>query len=200
MQNKKETNLWLGVTSLGLNIYEKENKLAPKTTFTWSEIRHISFDDKKFIIKTVEKTSPNFVFFSQKVRMNKLVKKQSNVGSWVKGHFIALGFDERNSDKVAHVLFVKILDLCIGNHDLFMRRRKPDSMEVQQMKAQAKEEKSRQVKKRCFFVRRDRDALRSKYSIYRKCCLILKRFSAIDGPFSLTLRDIYKTSNSSRFN
>nr|CAD7414293.1 unnamed protein product [Timema poppensis] len=36
-----------------------------------------------------------------------------------------------------------ILDLCIGNHDLFMRRRKPDSMEVQQMKAQAKEEKSR---------------------------------------------------------
>ncbi|KAF7407334.1 hypothetical protein HZH66_001871 [Vespula vulgaris] len=108
ISNKKETNLWLGVTALGLNIYEKENKLAPKTTFTWSEIRHISFDDKKFVIKPVEKTSPNFVFFSQKVRMNKL-----------------------------------ILDLCIGNHDLFMRRRKPDSMEVQQMKAQAKEEKSR---------------------------------------------------------
>ncbi|EFN80363.1 Merlin [Harpegnathos saltator] len=109
ISNKKETDLWLGVTALGLNIYEKENKLAPKTTFTWSEIRHISFDDKKFVIKPVEKTSPNFVFFSQKVRMNKL-----------------------------------ILDLCIGNHDLFMRRRKPDSMEVQQMKAQAKEEKQRQ--------------------------------------------------------
>ena len=29
-----------------------------------------------------------------------------------------------------------ILDLCIGNHDLFMKRRKPDTMEVQQMKAQ----------------------------------------------------------------
>ena len=36
-----------------------------------------------------------------------------------------------------------ILDLCIGNHDLFMRRRKPDPMEVQQMKVQAKEEKLR---------------------------------------------------------
>ncbi|XP_015112935.1 merlin isoform X2 [Diachasma alloeum] len=108
ISNKKETDLWLGVTALGLNIYEKENKLAPKTTFTWSEIRHISFDDKKFVIKPVDKSSPNFVFFSLKVRMNKL-----------------------------------ILDLCIGNHDLFMRRRKPDSMEVQQMKAQAKEEKSR---------------------------------------------------------
>ncbi|XP_018560774.1 merlin [Anoplophora glabripennis] len=108
IMNKKETDLWLGVTALGLNIYEKENKLQPKTTFTWSEIRHISFDDKKFIIKPVDKNAPNFVFFSQKVRMNKL-----------------------------------ILDLCMGNHDLFMRRRKPDSMELQQMKAAAKEEKQR---------------------------------------------------------
>lgn len=38
----------------------------------------------------------------------------------------------------------------------------------------------------------------SKYSVYRECCLILKRFSAIDGPLSLTLRDIYETSDSSR--
>ncbi|XP_046738984.1 merlin isoform X1 [Diprion similis] len=142
ISNKKETDLWLGVTALGLNIYEKENKLAPKTTFTWSEIRHISFDDKKFVIKPVEKSSPNFVFFSQKVRMNKLVKKQSHVGTWVKG-LVAIGVDEHCSEKAARFLFVKILDLCIGNHDLFMRRRKPDSMEVQQMKAQAKEEKSR---------------------------------------------------------
>lgn len=37
----------------------------------------------------------------------------------------------------------QILQLCIGNHDLFMRRRKVDSIEVQQMKAQAKEEKAR---------------------------------------------------------
>lgn len=106
--NKKETELWLGVTALGLNVYEKENKLQPKMTFTWSEIRHISFDDKKFIIKPAEKNSPNFVFISKKVRMNKL-----------------------------------ILSLCIGNHDLFMHRRKPDSMEMQQMKAAAKEEKQR---------------------------------------------------------
>ncbi|KAK9884192.1 hypothetical protein WA026_005145 [Henosepilachna vigintioctopunctata] len=113
IMNKKETELWLGVTALGLNIYEKENKLQPKTTFTWAEIRHISFDDKKFMIKPVDKSSPNFIFFSQKVRMNKL-----------------------------------ILDLCMGNHDLFMRRRKPDSMELQQMKAAAKEEKQRRQEQR----------------------------------------------------
>lgn len=100
--------MWLGVTNLGLNIYESENKLAPKINFPWSEISNISFDDKKFIIKTVEKSINNFTFYSKKLRMNKL-----------------------------------ILDLCIGNHDLFMRRRKPDPMDVQQMKAQAKEEKLR---------------------------------------------------------
>lgn len=35
----------------------------------------------------------------------------------------------------------RILQLCMGNHDLYMRRRKPDSIEVQQMKAQAKDER-----------------------------------------------------------
>lgn len=107
INNKKDTDLYLGVTALGLNIYEKDNKLTPKTTFPWSEIKHISFDDKKFVIKFVDKSVSNFIFFSPK-GMNKL-----------------------------------ILDLCIGNHDLYMRRRKPDTMEVQQMKAQAKEEKQR---------------------------------------------------------
>nr|XP_033777988.1 merlin-like isoform X2 [Geotrypetes seraphini] len=38
---------------------------------------------------------------------------------------------------------LKILRLCIENHELFMRRRRADSVEVQQMKAQAKEEKAR---------------------------------------------------------
>ncbi|XP_063696660.1 moesin/ezrin/radixin homolog 2 [Culicoides brevitarsis] len=106
--NKKNTELWLGVTALGLNIYNKENKLLPCTTFQWSEIRHISFDDKKFIIKPVDSKAPNVIFYSQKLKVNKL-----------------------------------ILDLCVGNHDLFMKRRKPDTMEIQQMKQQAKEEKQR---------------------------------------------------------
>ena len=106
--NKKDSELWLGVTPLGLNVYEKENKLTPKISFPWSEIRNISFDDKRFTIKPIDRAAPNFTFTSQKLRMNRL-----------------------------------ILELCIGNHDLFMRRRKPDPMDLQQMKAQAKEEKLR---------------------------------------------------------
>ncbi|KAH7951050.1 hypothetical protein HPB52_004542 [Rhipicephalus sanguineus] len=35
----------------------------------------------------------------------------------------------------------RILALCMGNHELYMRRRKPDTIQVQQMKAQAHGEK-----------------------------------------------------------
>lgn len=56
----------------------------------------------------MDSKAPNVVFYSQKLKVNKL-----------------------------------ILDLCVHNHDIFMRRRKPDTMEIQQMKQQAKEEKQR---------------------------------------------------------
>jgi len=97
IRNKKGTELWLGVDALGLNIYEKDDKLTPKIGFPWSEIRNISFNDRKFIIKPIEKKDPDFVFFAPRVRINK-----------------------------------RILALCMGNHELYMRRRKPDTIDVQQ--------------------------------------------------------------------
>ncbi|KAK2714705.1 hypothetical protein QYM36_009060 [Artemia franciscana] len=113
IRNKKDTELWLGVTSLGLNIYEKDNQLQPKINFPWSEVRNVSCEDKKFVIRPVDKTAPNFVIITENPKVNKV-----------------------------------ILDLCSGNHDLYMRRRRPDTMEVQQMKAQAKEEKLRRQMER----------------------------------------------------
>ncbi|XP_068612625.1 radixin-like [Brachionichthys hirsutus] len=106
IKNKKGTQLWLGVDALGLNIYEHGDKLTPKIGFPWSEIRNISFNDKKFVIKPIDKKAPDFVFYAPRLRINK-----------------------------------RILALCMGNHELYMRRRKPDTIEVQQMKAQAREEK-----------------------------------------------------------
>uniref|UniRef100_A0A3P8VTD0 Ezrin a n=1 Tax=Cynoglossus semilaevis TaxID=244447 RepID=A0A3P8VTD0_CYNSE len=106
IKNKKNTDLWLGVDALGLNIYETDDKLNPKIGFPWSEIRNISFSDKKFVIKPIDKKAPDFIFYAPRLRVNK-----------------------------------RILQLCMGNHDLYMRRRKPDSIEVQQMKAQAKDER-----------------------------------------------------------
>ncbi|TNN51081.1 Ezrin [Liparis tanakae] len=106
IKNKKGSDLWLGVDALGLNIYEKADKLSPKIGFPWSEIRNISFNDKKFIIKPIDKKAPDFIFYAPRLRVNK-----------------------------------RILQLCMGNHELYMRRRKTDTIEVQQMKAQAKEER-----------------------------------------------------------
>ena len=58
IKNKKGTKLFLGVDALGLNIYEQSDKLTPKIGFPWSEIRNISFNDKKFVIKPIDKKAP----------------------------------------------------------------------------------------------------------------------------------------------
>jgi len=106
IKNKRGTELYLGVDALGLNIYEHDDKLTPKIGFPWSEIRNISFNDKKFVIKPIDRKAPDFLFYVPRLRINK-----------------------------------RILSLCMGNHELYMRRRKPDTIEVQQMKAQARDEK-----------------------------------------------------------
>ena len=41
-----------------------------------------------------------------------------------------------------------ILELCVGNHNLYMQRRKPDTMEMQQMKGQARDERQRKAMER----------------------------------------------------
>jgi len=113
IKNKRGTELYLGVDSLGLNIYEKEDRLTPKIGFPWSEIRNISFNDKKFVIKPIDRKAPDFLFYVPRLRINK-----------------------------------RILSLCMGNHELYMRRRKPDTIEVQQMKAQARDEKQAKIAER----------------------------------------------------
>ncbi|ESO97541.1 hypothetical protein LOTGIDRAFT_103995 [Lottia gigantea] len=136
IKNKKGTELWFGVDCRGINVYERDNRLSPKVTFPWSEIKNISFKDKKFTIKNVDKKAPDFMFYAPKSRINKL-----------------------------------ILELCVGNHDLFMRRRKPDSMEIQQMKAQARDEKTRKQLDRSRLAREKQmreEAMREKEEMERK--------------------------------
>ncbi|KAK7480735.1 hypothetical protein BaRGS_00027996 [Batillaria attramentaria] len=52
----------------------------------------------------------------------------------------------------------RILALCMGNHELYMRRRKPDTIEVQQMKAQAREEKLAKQQERAQMQRMRQEA------------------------------------------
>ena len=73
IMNKKKTELYLGVDALGLNIYEKKDMLTPKIGFPWSEIRNISFNDRKFVIKPIDKKAPDFQFYVERLRINKRI-------------------------------------------------------------------------------------------------------------------------------
>ncbi|XP_067312535.1 moesin b [Pseudorasbora parva] len=148
IKNKKGSELWLGVDALGLNIYERSDKLTPKIGFPWSEIRNISFNDKKFVIKPIDKKSPDFVFYAPRLRINK-----------------------------------RILALCMGNHDLYMRRRKPDTIEVQQMKAQAKEEKNKRQQERALLEnekKRRENAEKETEKIARETMELVQRLRQIE--------------------
>ncbi|ETN74816.1 FERM PH-like domain protein [Necator americanus] len=104
--NKKETDLHLGISAQGLGIYKGSNRITPRPFFSWSEIKNISFKNKKFHMKTVDKSTISF----------------------------------RAQERTINP---SILDLCIGTHNLYLRRRQPDTLEVQQMKALAKEDRAR---------------------------------------------------------
>lgn len=73
----------------------------------------------------------------------------------------------------------RILALCMGNHELYMRRRKPDTIEVQQMKAQAREDKmAKQTEKaRLDLEREKRDSAESKRKELEEMVVIYKQES-----------------------
>uniref|UniRef100_A0A914WWM5 Moesin/ezrin/radixin homolog 1 n=1 Tax=Plectus sambesii TaxID=2011161 RepID=A0A914WWM5_9BILA len=131
--NQKETDLHLGVSAHGVGIYKGADRITPRPFFGWSEIKNISFKNKRFNIKTMDKSA--ITFRSIDASVNKT-----------------------------------ILDLCIGTHSLYLRRRQPDSLEVQQMKVQAKEERLRRQQEHSRYerekdyraeVERERDRLKT---------------------------------------
>ena len=118
IKNKKGTDLLLGVDALGINVYEKDNKLTPRIGFPWSEIGNISFQGKNFSIRPIDKKAPEFTIKSERLKTNK-----------------------------------NILAICMGNHDLYLRRRKPESIEVQQMKAEANTAREKRNKEKERYAR-----------------------------------------------
>ena len=47
------------------------SRLSPKIGFPWSEIRNISFNDKKFVIKPIDKKAP----VSERVILRRLTRE-----------------------------------------------------------------------------------------------------------------------------
>ena len=68
------TELWLGVTADGINVYE--DKLTPKLSFHWSVISSTSYDGRKFTIKRIRgQSTVKHVFYTSRkqVCMNIMV-------------------------------------------------------------------------------------------------------------------------------
>lgn len=187
-QNKRDTDLLLGVDAQGLHIYSPDSKLTPNKSFPWSGIRNISYSEKEvnagsgtcpFSVRTFKKPVCFWSALSaqqlqhseycvcenthKKIHSVSFSSCSSQSNPWIRRRMFSSStllscvwiswFVHRlkGFPKLGCVTFLwmkiffslQILQLCIGNHDLFMRRRKVDSIEVQQMKAQAKEEKAR---------------------------------------------------------
>lgn len=106
---------WLGVSCIGINLYSMEDKLNPKKNWVWTQVDDLNYKGEKFIIKPSQ-----------------------------------LKTDEHRPDEVVFysetpAINEIILELCQGNHQLFFQRRQADTIEVQQMKLTAREDKERRA-------------------------------------------------------
>nr|XP_039267928.1 merlin-like [Styela clava] len=143
IKNRKGTSLWLGINAVSVSVYEKENQLHPIVSFQWSELSDMLFNDNKFTIKQNPSSRSATLRRTQSTSAEE--SSPADMIDMNKNDFIFFT-DEPGINKL-------ILELCRGNHDLFMQRRKVDSMEIQQMKSQAQEEKARKQMERARLLR-----------------------------------------------
>jgi len=109
----------LGVDALGINIYEKANRLNPNVSFPWSEINKIKYKKpNKVVLSLADKNSGKFTVSCTKPKMNQ-----------------------------------EIYNLATGNHEMYKRRRRPDTLEVQQMKSQKRDEEEARAKEKALLSR-----------------------------------------------
>ncbi|XP_018671257.2 moesin/ezrin/radixin homolog 1-like [Ciona intestinalis] len=129
-------DLWLGIDAKSVSMYPYNDQLHPTKSYQWSELADMSYYGNKFVIKqTIRPTNTNTIG-----RRFNLGASTSNLNVNAPEDIVFL-VDDPEVNKL-------ILDLCRGNHDLFMQRRRVDTMEIQQMKEQAREEKARKQMER----------------------------------------------------
>lgn len=71
-QNKRDTELLLGVDAQGLHIYSPNNKLSPNKSFPWSGIRNISYSEKE--VRGIQIVEPTCVQYINLMHVNKQLR------------------------------------------------------------------------------------------------------------------------------
>uniref|UniRef100_A0A673A1S6 Moesin-like n=1 Tax=Sphaeramia orbicularis TaxID=375764 RepID=A0A673A1S6_9TELE len=107
----------------------------------WEERIQVWHEEHKGMLR--EESMMEYLKIAQDLEMYGVnyfnIKNKKGTELWLGVDALGLNIYEQN-DKLR--INKRILALCMGNHELYMRRRKPDTIEVQQMKAQAREEKN----------------------------------------------------------
>ncbi|KAK4474489.1 hypothetical protein MN116_001639 [Schistosoma mekongi] len=73
IKNTKQTELWLGVDALGLNVYKLDNQLTPVVGFPWNEIQKLSYSHSKFYVKPVGASGETLTFYTGSTHTSRLI-------------------------------------------------------------------------------------------------------------------------------
>ena len=139
ISNKKGTLLWLGVDALGINIYEKDDKSVASHHATTTSHRIPSCDNDFTCVQADAEDWLSVVRDPQHLVQRQEVHHQASrqKGSGPSCPLLTdccLMIDHATQDFVFFSSRLRvnqrILALCIGNHDLYMRRRQPDTIDV----------------------------------------------------------------------
>ncbi|PAA57821.1 hypothetical protein BOX15_Mlig025788g1 [Macrostomum lignano] len=121
---------WLGISCFGVSFYEQASLVKPHRRLAWSDIRRMSCRDRKFTLVANEAPSASSAGSDE--------PPTCFGGEHRGGRAVSFWTGSPADSK-------QILRLCVGNHELYMTRRMPDTIERQQMRATAREERARRL-------------------------------------------------------
>ncbi len=55
VRNKEGFDRWIGIDASGISFYGQTDRLFPNTSYCWSDIRKVSYNNKKLVIKFSER-------------------------------------------------------------------------------------------------------------------------------------------------
>jgi len=150
VQDSNGVNALLGVKADSVSTYPMTDKINPTTTVDWNSLVDMSYTERKFTFKYAVPMPEN-----DNKKKESSLKRSLKLGSQLNlstvnlnkhsnHYYLDLTINVKNTDMCKY-----LIDICRGNHSLYMERRKLGrNMELQQMKSLALEEKGRREKER----------------------------------------------------
>jgi len=150
VQDSNGVNALLGVKADSVSTYPTTDKINPTATVDWNSLVDMSYTERKFTFKYAVPMPEN-----DSKKKESSLKRSLKLGSQLNlstvnlnkhsNHYYEdLTINVKNTDMCKY-----LIDICRGNHTLYMERRKLGrNMELQQMKTLALEEKDRREKER----------------------------------------------------